>query len=179
MDDLIHTYICEHVHRINNMRNIDTMSLSPYRTQPVTTGPCAKGGRSLRLRSMAAIHPAHSIPASSSDTKDGTQYLRPHLLKLAAYTPIEPFEILSARYGRQPEDIVKLDANENPYGPPPEVREALAKMPFPHIYPDPETRQLRKALSEMNDIPIEHLLVCFGYTFACMHCTVEMILFTI
>jgi histidinol-phosphate aminotransferase len=89
----------------------------------------------------------------------GTQFLRPHLLKLAAYTPIEPFEILSARYGRKPEDIVKLDANENPYGPPPEVREALGKMSFPHIYPDPETRQLRQALAKMHDIPKEHLLV--------------------
>jgi hypothetical protein len=88
-----------------------------------------------------------------------TQFLRPHLLKLAAYTPIEPFEVLSKRYGREPQDIVKLDANENPYGPPPEVRQALANMPFPHIYPDPETRQLRKALAEWNDIPMEHLLV--------------------
>lgn len=92
----------------------------------------------------------------------GTQFLRPHLLKLAAYTPIEPFEILSARYGRKPEDIVKLDANENPYGPPPEVREALGKMSFPHIYPDPETRQLREALAKMHDIPKEHLLVGCG-----------------
>lgn len=92
----------------------------------------------------------------------GRSFLRPHLLKLAAYTPIEPFEILSARYGRKPEDIVKLDANENPYGPPPEVRQALAVMPFPHVYPDPETRTLRKALAEMNDIPIEHLLVGCG-----------------
>lgn len=61
--------------------------------------------------------------------------------------------------GMDPHDIVKLDANENPYGPPPEVREALGKIEFPNIYPDPETRRLRTALSELNDIPIEHLLV--------------------
>jgi histidinol-phosphate aminotransferase len=90
---------------------------------------------------------------------DSTQFLRPHLLKMAPYTPIEPFEVLSARYGRKPEDIIKLDANENPYGPPPEVRAALGAMSFPHIYPDPETRQLRAALAKLNDIPMEHLLV--------------------
>ena len=28
---------------------------------------------------------------------------------------------MSAQLGRKPEDIVKLDANENPYGPPPEA----------------------------------------------------------
>ncbi|BDA47882.1 Histidinol-phosphate aminotransferase, chloroplastic [Coccomyxa sp. Obi] len=89
-------------------------------------------------------------------------YIRPHLRKLAAYTPIEPFEVLSKRLGRAPADIIKLDANENPYGPPREVLEALGNMPFPNIYPDPETRRLRSALAEMNNIPMEHLLVGCG-----------------
>ncbi|MFH1524574.1 MAG: histidinol-phosphate aminotransferase, partial [Chloroflexota bacterium] len=60
-----------------------------------------------------------------------------HIQNLPPYTPIEPFEVLSARYGRRPDEIVKLDANENPYGISPYVRSALAKMDFPHIYPDP------------------------------------------
>ena len=50
--------------------------------------------------------------------------IRKHLESLPPYTPIEPFEILSARIGREPAQIVKLDANENPYGPLPAVREA-------------------------------------------------------
>ena len=66
-----------------------------------------------------------------------------------AYTPIEPFEVLSARLGRPPEAIVKLDANENPYGPSPLARQALAELDFPHIYPDPESRALRTGLSEL------------------------------
>lgn len=108
---------------------------------------------------MQAASTQEAVEQQQPAAVTATQFLRPHLLKLAAYTPIEPFEILSAKYGRRPEDIVKLDANENPYGPPPEVREALANMPFPHIYPDPETRRLRQALAEWNDIPMEHLLV--------------------
>lgn len=100
-----------------------------------------------------------STSAEQATAKSAKDFLRPHLLKLAPYTPIEPFEILSAKYGRKPQDIIKLDANENPYGPPPEVREAMANMPFPHIYPDPETRRLREALSKMHNIPMEYLLV--------------------
>lgn len=121
-----------------------------------SSGPqrcCRRSGRFTQKLAMAAV------AEKQASVTGGTEFLRPHLLKLAAYTPIEPFEILSERYGRKPEDIIKLDANENPYGPPPEVREALGKMAFPHVYPDPETRQLRKALAQMNDIPIEHLLV--------------------
>ena len=74
--------------------------------------------------------------------------IRKHLESLPPYTPIEPFEVLSARIGCDPLQIVKLDANENPYGPLPVVREALANMEFPHIYPDPESRALRKSLEK-------------------------------
>ena len=47
---------------------------------------------------------------------DLSTFTRPHLEELPPYIPIEPFEVLSARYGRKPEEIIKLDANENPYG---------------------------------------------------------------
>jgi histidinol-phosphate aminotransferase len=50
--------------------------------------------------------------------------------------------------GRAPEAIVKLDANENPYGPSPRALEALAAGKYYHIYPDPESWELREALSE-------------------------------
>ena len=96
---------------------------------------------------------------TSAAAPAAVDFIRPHLRQLSAYTPIEPFEVLSARLGRRPEDIIKLDANENPYGPPQAVRDALANMPFPHVYPDPESRRLRKALSEVNGVPMENLLV--------------------
>jgi histidinol-phosphate aminotransferase len=88
--------------------------------------------------------------------------IRKHLESLPPYTPIEPFEVLSARIGREPAQIVKLDANENPYGPLPAVREALGKLEFPHIYPDPESRALRKSLSAFTGIGAEYLLAGQG-----------------
>ena len=87
---------------------------------------------------------------------------RAHLDSLPLYIPIEPFEVLSARSGRSPSEIVKLDANENPYGPLKVVREALGKLDFPHIYPDAESRILRKSLSKFTGIAEEYLLAGSG-----------------
>jgi histidinol-phosphate aminotransferase len=81
---------------------------------------------------------------------------------MPAYTPIEPVDVLAARLGMPVEKIVKLDANENPYGPSPLVRDALAKMDLVHIYPDPESRQLRDALAETHNVPAENLLAGSG-----------------
>jgi histidinol-phosphate aminotransferase len=61
-----------------------------------------------------------------------------------------------------PAQIIKLDANENPYGISPAARRALAEMEFPHIYPDPESSLLRAALSSFTGVPAENLLVGSG-----------------
>lgn len=79
-----------------------------------------------------------------------------------SYTPIEPFEVLSARLGIPAEQIVKLDANENPYGPSPRARQALAELAFSHIYPDPESRALRAALNRLTGVPQETLMAGAG-----------------
>jgi len=78
------------------------------------------------------------------------------------YTPIEPFEVLSERLGMPPDRIVKLDANENPYGPSPKARAALANLAYAHIYPDPESRALRNALSAFTQVPVDHLMAGSG-----------------
>ena len=73
--------------------------------------------------------------------------LNPHLARLEEYTPIQPFEVLSRRLGIPASEIVKLDANENPYGPHPAVAESLAEYAYYHIYPDPQQTELREALA--------------------------------
>ena len=84
--------------------------------------------------------------------------LNPHLAELEEYAPIEPFEVLSERLGIPAERIVKLDANENPYGPLPAVIEALASYPYFHIYPDPRQSTLRDALSACIGVHAAHIL---------------------
>jgi len=88
--------------------------------------------------------------------------IRQHISELEAYTPILPFEILSRQLGLPPKQIIKLDANENPYGPSPQVARALAEAPFLHIYPDPESRDLRAALADYTGLPADYLMVGHG-----------------
>lgn len=88
--------------------------------------------------------------------------LLPHVREMEPYTPILPFEVLSQQLGRDPRDIAKLDANENPYGPHPAVAAALAGYPFLHVYPDPEQRELRAALAEYVGVPAENILPGHG-----------------
>lgn len=78
------------------------------------------------------------------------------------YTPIVPFEVLSRRLGRRPEDIVKLDANENPYGPSPRALEAITRTNTLHIYPDPDQTALREAISDYIGVSPEHILCGAG-----------------
>jgi histidinol-phosphate aminotransferase len=84
------------------------------------------------------------------------------LESLPPYIPIEPFEVLSGRIGRDPSQIVKLDANENPYGPLLVVRESRGRLDFQHIYPDPESRALRKSLAKFTGLAEEYLLAGAG-----------------
>ncbi len=88
--------------------------------------------------------------------------IRTDIAMLEAYTPIFPFNVLAARLGRAPEEIIKLDANENPYGPSPKVREALARLSYIHIYPDPGSEALRAKLADFTGVSAEHLMASAG-----------------
>lgn len=88
--------------------------------------------------------------------------LRPELAGLEPYTPILPLDVLAARLGIPVERLVKLDANENPYGPSPKALAALAREPFYHIYPDPGQTRLRAALADYAGLAVEQILCGAG-----------------
>lgn len=112
-------------------------------------------------RFMASALPVEQVDQPPSRLR-GDSFIRLHLRQLSPYQPILPFEVLSTRLGRKPEDIIKLDANENPYGPPPEVAEALGSLKFPYVYPDPESRHLRAALAEDSGLESDYILAGCG-----------------
>lgn len=93
---------------------------------------------------------------------DPNSLIRPNIVQLDPYSPILPFEVLSQQLGREPHDLIKLDANENPYGPSPRVAKTLAEAPYLHIYPDPESRELRQALAGYTGLSADYLLVGHG-----------------
>ena len=93
---------------------------------------------------------------------DINNLVRPDIAGMEAYTPIYPFEVLAARLGRKPEEIIKIDANENPFGPSPKVLESLANIEYAHIYPDPESRELRNYLADFTGVPAEYLMAGAG-----------------
>lgn len=88
--------------------------------------------------------------------------MRKDVRDIETYVPIEPTEVLSRRVEVSPEKVVKLDGNENPYGCSKKARQAMAKYEYYHLYPDPEQRELRKALAEYVGVSSEHIVVGSG-----------------
>lgn len=93
---------------------------------------------------------------------DPKKLVRPELLAMGCYTPIEPTEILRQQAGLPSGQIIKLDGNENPYGCSPLVYHALAVYPYYHNYPDPEQRELRKALEKYTGLSQQHIVCGMG-----------------
>ncbi|MFN2138243.1 MAG: histidinol-phosphate transaminase [Candidatus Promineifilaceae bacterium] len=95
-------------------------------------------------------------------TANKERWIRPDIAAMEPYTPILPFDVLSRQLGRHVNDIVKLDANENPYGPSPAALAALQAERWYHIYPDPDATALREALAARLNFPAERLLAGMG-----------------
>jgi histidinol-phosphate aminotransferase len=100
--------------------------------------------------------------AGESTNRDLRALLRPELESMPGYEPIEPPDQLARRLGILPGRIIKLDGNENPYGPSPKALQALAGYRDYHIYPDPLQHQAREALSRFLGIPFEQIVLGTG-----------------
>jgi len=90
------------------------------------------------------------------------KFIRPELVTMKGYVPIEPTEVLSQRAELPSNKVIKLDGNENPYGCSPKVYQALAKYPYYHNYPDPEQMELRIALEKYTGLSRQHIVCGMG-----------------
>ncbi len=88
--------------------------------------------------------------------------IRPDLLELPGYVPIEPTDVLAERLGIAPDSVIKLDGNENPYGPSPKALARIAAERSYHIYPDPDQRKVRDALAADVNIGAESIVCGLG-----------------
>src|ERR1041384_4554801 len=93
---------------------------------------------------------------------DVERLIAAHVRGMQPYEPIVPLDVLSRRLGLPPDKIVKLDANENPYGTSPRALEAIARSRELHIYPDPDQTALREALSAFVGVPAAHIMCGAG-----------------
>ena len=95
-------------------------------------------------------------------TEQLQQSMLPHIRGLDVYQGVEPMEVMAERAGIPPEKIIRLNGNENPYGPSPAVAKALSEFPNFNHYPDPEQRQLRQALSGYVGVDPERIIAGNG-----------------
>ena len=72
--------------------------------------------------------------------------MKDNIKNLKAYVPEEPLDVLMERYGR--DRVVRLSANENPFGTSPKVRDTITNS-FLEInrYPDGSAEKLRESVS--------------------------------
>jgi len=88
--------------------------------------------------------------------------VRTAIANIAAYSGPDDPEYLAKRLGRPVESIIKLDANENPYGASPLVQEMLSTYSGYSVYPDAEQRSARAALAEYAGVPADSLILGNG-----------------
>ncbi len=93
---------------------------------------------------------------------DMRSMIRPDLLELPGYVPITPTDVLAERLGIRPEDVIKLDGNENPFGPSPKALAAIVAERAYHIYPDPDQHRVREALARFLDVEAERIVCGLG-----------------
>ena len=78
--------------------------------------------------------------------------IRRALRELPEYQALEDLDAVAAKYGLDPDTVLKLDGNENPYGPSEHAVAAIANAEL-HRYADAEQRALRTAIGEHIDVP--------------------------
>jgi histidinol-phosphate aminotransferase len=90
------------------------------------------------------------------------KYIRKELLSFGAYSAAISPDTLAGKTEVPLEKIIKLDQNENLYGPSPKVNRALSKYNSFNIYPDTEQTVLRHQLAKYAGVNPEGIVAANG-----------------
>ncbi len=100
--------------------------------------------------------------ANNDSTTGIERLIRSNLAAFVGYSPSTSPETLKGKVEVPVENIIKLDANENPYGCSPKVRQALADYPNINIYPDNGQAELRRLLAEYTGVSAGRIVASGG-----------------
>ena len=78
------------------------------------------------------------------------------------FVPFETIERVAARLGIPVDQVAKLDANENVYGPSPAAVASLAQFDAWNLYPDASQQDARNALAQHVGMDARHILLFNG-----------------
>jgi histidinol-phosphate aminotransferase len=102
------------------------------------------------------------VSGARKTVRDVRELVRRHLVEMPGYEPVEPIDVIARRLGIPEDQVVKLDGNENPYGPSPMVAKALAELKYYHVYPDPAQTRVREAVAKYVCADAEQIVLGSG-----------------
>ncbi|MCL2707209.1 MAG: histidinol-phosphate transaminase [Dehalococcoidia bacterium] len=97
-----------------------------------------------------------------SESKKIEAFVRPEMTVFKGYAACKSPDVIAKRLGISEDSVVKLDANENNYGPSPRVANILGSYKNFHIYPDAAQTEMRQELERYTGMPSEQIVVGSG-----------------
>ncbi len=85
-----------------------------------------------------------------------------HIASIELYSGVKAIELIAEELNMPVNNILKLDGNENPYGPLPEVINTLGSLKNIHFYPDMLSTKLIRTLAEKKRLKKKNLIIGAG-----------------
>ena len=89
------------------------------------------------------------------------KFINQHILDIKKYDPVDSDKKLAEEFGLKEKDIIRLNANENPYGPWAGIKDSFSKIKF-NVYPDSNQDLLRESLSKYTGLDKNQIVAGSG-----------------
>ncbi len=93
---------------------------------------------------------------------DLNKLLLPHIRGLERYQGVVSMDSMASQSGVPADKVIRLNGNENPFGPSPKALHALGAFRNYNHYPDQDQQRLRQVLSDYVGFPPDRIVVGNG-----------------